>query len=217
MDINILLAVIGIIVSIVVGFVTFYLADKSARRNRWNSAREMILRDLSKSLGEGTVPDASVIEATIRSILRGYNANDLSVITVEEIADDLLRQITADPFLDAERRKKLQNEVLKLKQVRTKLEEEVSFEESVEGPIKIESKIEGLRRWDWSNALSILAGILSTFIVAVSFISISKIADSIKQFFVNIWPEIGATLIPVVATIIFSLISLLISSRDKRK
>ena len=69
MDLTIVLSFAGIIVSILVGFGTFYLADKRARRNRWQNAKDMVLQDLSKSLGEGNVPDAAIIQATIRSVL----------------------------------------------------------------------------------------------------------------------------------------------------
>src|SRR3989304_9654238 len=124
MESSVLLGIAGIIVSVGVGFGTFYLADKRAKRSRWENAKETVLRDLSKSLGEGNVPDASVIKATIRSVLRSHNATDLSVITLDEISDDLLRQITADPFLDADRRKKLQSDVLELKEAQVKIETE---------------------------------------------------------------------------------------------
>jgi len=158
MDINVLLAVAGIIVSIGVGFGTFYLADKRARRNRWESAKETVLRDLSKSLGEGNVPDASVIKATIRSVLRSHNANDLSVVTLEEIGDDLLRQITADPFLDAERRKKLQNDVLQLKETQARIETEMSPEEKAVEERKIETTV----KLTWSTVVSLAAGIVTS-------------------------------------------------------
>jgi hypothetical protein len=164
MDVNILLAVAGIIVSIAVGFGTFYLADKRARRNRWENAKETVLRDLSKSLGEGTVPDASVIKATIRSVLRSHSANDLSVVTLEEIADELLRQITADPFLEAERRKKLQNDVLQLKEAQARIEAEMSPEEkAVE-----ERKIETTEKLTWSTVVSLGVGIASSML-AIAF------------------------------------------------
>ena len=51
MNLNILLGLIGILVSIGVGFGTFYVADRRSRRNRWQNAKDMVLRDLSKSLG----------------------------------------------------------------------------------------------------------------------------------------------------------------------
>jgi len=114
MSLSIGLGVVGILVSIGVGFGTYWLAERRSRRNRWQGAKDIVLRDLSKSLGEGSVPPPQVILATIRSVLRGQNAPDLAVVTLEEVKDDLLRQITADPFLDVDRRKQLQAEVLEL-------------------------------------------------------------------------------------------------------
>jgi hypothetical protein len=53
--------------------------------------------------------------ATIRSVLREQNAGDLGAVTLEEVADDLIRQVTSDPFLDSERRIDLQNKVVELR------------------------------------------------------------------------------------------------------
>ena len=213
MDINVLLAVAGIIVSIGVGFGTFYLADKRARRNRWESAKETVLRDLSKSLGEGNVPDASVIKATIRSVLRSHNANDLSVVTLEEIGDDLLRQITADPFLDPERRKKLQNDVLQLKETQARIEAEMSPEEKAVEAKKIETTV----KLTWSTVASLAAGIVTSIAAAASLTSVKELAEFVKKVNTTEWPAIGAAVIAAVLTVLVSIISLFISKRDKKK
>lgn len=212
MDINILLAVAGIIVSIAVGFGTFYLADKRARRNRWENAKETVLRDLSKSLGEGNVPDASVIKATIRSVLRSYSANDLSVVTLEEVADDLLRQITADPFLEAERRKKLQNDVLQLKKAQARIEAEMSPEEkAVE-----ERKIETTEKLTWSTVVSLGVGIASSILAVASLMSVRGFVDFIKKINTTEFSAIGAAIVVAVLTALVSIISLFISKRRKK-
>jgi hypothetical protein len=213
MDITVPLAVAGIIVSIGVGFGTFYLADKRARRNRWESAKETVLRDLSKSLGEGNVPDASVIKATIRSVLRSHNANDLSVVTLEEIGDDLLRQITADPFLDAERRKKLQNDVLQLKETQARIEAEMSPEEKAVEERKIETTV----KLTWSTFVSLLAGILTSIAVAASLTSVKELADFIKKVNATAWPAMGAAIIAAIFTVLVSITSLFISKRGKKQ
>jgi len=214
MDINALLAVAGIIVSIGVGFGTFYLADKRARRNRWESAKETVLRDLSKSLGEGNVPDASVIKATIRSVLRSHSANDLSVVTLEEIADDLLRQITADPFLDAERRKKLQADVLQLKEAQARVEAKMSAEEKA----AVEKKmIETTEKFTWSTVGSLLVGIITSILVAASLTSVKELGDFIKKFNSTEWPVIGMSIIAAILTVLVSIISLFISKRAKKQ
>jgi len=213
MDVNILLAVAGIIVSIGVGFGTFYLADKRARRNRWESAKETVLRDLSKSLGEGNVPDASVIKATIRSVLRSHNASDLSVVTLDEISDDLLRQITTDPFLDAERRKKLQNDVLHLKEAQARMEAEMSPEEKA----KAEEKIEITEKVTWSTVTSLIAGIATSIAAAASLTSVKSLVEFFKQVDTAEWSKIGVALIAAVLTVLVSIISLFVSKRGKKK
>jgi hypothetical protein len=114
-DSSLLLNIAGIVISVALGLGTFYAADRRARRNRWEAAKDTVLRELSKSLGEGRVPPQAVIQATINSVLRSLNVANLGVVTLDQVADDLLRQVTADPFLDAERRAQLQGEILALK------------------------------------------------------------------------------------------------------
>lgn len=71
--------------------------------------------ELSKSLGEDTVPNLEIISATTRSVLRDYDAKALDAIPFDEIIDDLIRQITSDPFLGSERRRQLQDQMLGVK------------------------------------------------------------------------------------------------------
>lgn len=213
MELSILFGIAGIIVSIGVGFGTFYLADKRAKRSRWENAKETVLRDLSKSLGEGNIPDASVIKATIRSVLRSHNASDLSVVTLEEIADDLLRQITADPFLDAERRKQLQNDVLELKQAQEKLEVQMSLEEK-EAEVK---KIETSEKLTWSTVTSLVAGIITSIAAAAALMSVKPVIEFMKQVNSAELLKVGAVLIAAVLTVIISIISIFVSRHDKKK
>lgn len=124
-----LLGLASILVSIIVGLGTYYLSEKRGRHNRWRKAKETVLRDLSKSLGEGSIPPRPVILATIRSVLRSENARNLEAVTLEEVADDLLRQITSDPFLDADRRLELQSKVIELRSTHlAEVQERVSRE-----------------------------------------------------------------------------------------
>lgn len=216
MDLSIFLGVIGIIVSIAVGFGTFYLAEKRARRNRWQSAKETVLRDLSKSLGEGNIPATPVILATIRSVLRSQNASDLSSVTLDEIADDLLRQITSDPFLDAERRKQLQSEVLSLKESQAKMEEAKAPEEK-----KAEMAME-LRKpvLSWSSILSAMAGLITTLIVAFGMTSIDRLIDWLREVFriermFTIVPAIAAVLTVLAIAIYTTIMTMRSNRKDK--
>ena len=213
MNISILLGLIGILVSIGVGFGTFYLADKRARINRWQNAKDMVLRDLSKSLGEGNVPDASVIKATIRSVLRSHNAIDLSVVTLDEIADDLLRQITADPFLEPERRKQLQNDVLELRESQLQIEKAMSAEEKEAEAEQVET---GDRLLTWSTLSSLFAGIAASAIAAASLTSIKPLLERIKQSDPTDLSKISITAIAVAVTVLISVLSIIITSREKK-
>lgn len=103
---------VGIVATVIVSWVTYHLSVRVTRRNQWQSAKETILRDLSRSLGEGTVPSPEIIVSTMRSVLRNQGAINLEVITLEEIVDDLIWQVTSDPFLDSARRTQLQSELL---------------------------------------------------------------------------------------------------------
>lgn len=213
MDFSILLSIAGIVVSIGVGFGTFYLANKRAERNRWGNAKETVLRDLSKSLGEGNIPDASVIKATIRSVLRTQNTTDLSVVTLDEISDDLLRQITADPFLDAERRKQLQSDLLKLKENQAKIEAEMSAEQK-EAEVE---KIETGERLTWSTIASLSAGIITSIVAAATVTSLKPLITLIKQVDAIEFTKVGMALIAAILTVFVSLISLWFSRHDKKK
>ena len=213
MESSVLLGIAGIIVSVGVGFGTFYLADKRARRSRWENAKETVLRDLSKSLGEGNVPVASVIKATIRSVLRTHNATDLSVITLDEISDDLLRQITADPFVDADRRKKLQSDVLELKEAQVKIETEMSPEQK-EAEAK---KLESTEKVTWSAVASLAAGIITSIAAAVAVTSLQPLITFIKQVDAVELSKVGIALIAAVLTVLVSIASIVLSKRYRKK
>jgi hypothetical protein len=213
MDFSALLGVIGIAVSIGVGFGTFYIADNRARRSRWQNAKDIVLRDLSKSLGEGNVPDAFVIKATIRSVLRGQNTSNLSAVTLEEISDDLLRQITADPFLDPERRKQLQNDVIKLKEAQTQHEEAMSPEQREAEAVTIEAAA----KLSWQTASSLLAGIMASIIAAASLNYVKPLLEFIKQTNSDGLAKGSAAFIAAVVTVLLSILSIFLSRHEKKK
>ena len=110
MDWSLILGILGIVVSILVGWLTYGLADRRARSNRHIAAKNTVLQELSKSLGEASVPTPDILEATIRSVLREVGDPKVQM-DVDEVLDDLVRQVTSDPFLDSERRRKLQEDI----------------------------------------------------------------------------------------------------------
>jgi len=133
MDWSLLLGFLGILVSIVVGWLTYRLADRRARNQRYFTAKSTVLQELSKSLGEDSVPTPNILEATIRSVL--LEVGDPSVqINVGEVLDDLTRQVTSDPFLGSERRRKLQTDIetVRSELVKGHLQEEQPKESATE-------------------------------------------------------------------------------------
>jgi len=215
MSLSITLGIIGILVSIGVGFGTYYLADKQARRNRWQGAKDIVLRDLSKSLGEGSVPEPGVILATVRSVLRSQNAADLAVVTFEEVKDDLLRQVTADPFLDAERRKQLQNQVLNLKTPELPPKPPRGAErEPREGLIDVLSPV------------ALLLGVLASLLASVVVLGVPRLIqflDQLKSTTQNAgrdWFLFAAPIIAAIATIVATIVSMaarLFRDRSKQR
>jgi hypothetical protein len=186
MDMSMLLGVAGIVVSIVIGLGTYYLAERHGRRNRWQAAKEMVLRDLSKSLGEGNVPGPAVILATIRSVLRLQNASDLDAVTLDEVADDLLRQITSDAFLSSDRRTELQNKVLEVRDAHLKtIQAEATTLES-KPPDAIGSRIE---------FTSLLVGLLATLLAGLS---IAGIPEFFRRTVANL-PNLKTYAVPFIS------------------
>jgi hypothetical protein len=114
MDWSIILGVLGIVVSVVVGWFTYRLADRRARNQKFETAKTTVLQELSKSLGEDAVPTPDVLEATIRSVLRETGDPKIEM-NVDVVLDDLVRQVTSDPFLDSQRRRKLQADIQKVR------------------------------------------------------------------------------------------------------
>lgn len=115
MDLSIWLGVLGIAVSIAVGWLTYWLASKRTTNQGYLNAKATVLQELSNPLGEDAVPTAEVIEATIRSVLRETGDRRVSV-SIDDVLDDLVRRVTSDPFLDGERRRTLQAEIQNVRQ-----------------------------------------------------------------------------------------------------
>lgn len=110
MDWSLILGILGIVVSVAVGWLTYRLANKRAFSQRYVTAKATVLQSLSKSLGEDAVPTQEVLQATIRSVLRETGDPKLQ-LQIDDVLDDLVRQVTSDPFLDSDRRRKLQADI----------------------------------------------------------------------------------------------------------
>ena len=155
MNWSIILSIAGIVVSVVVGWLTYRLADRRARNQRHTVAKNAVLQDLSNSLGEDSIPNPVIIEATIRSVLRQIADPKIDLAT-DEVLDDLIRQVTSDPFLDPERRRKLQSDIERVR-------EEASHRRAVDREYL---------DYDWmyrsSRVWPMVIGILATVLMLVS-------------------------------------------------
>lgn len=117
MSTDIVLTVIGILAGVATSFVFFLLSTRKARRVAWRLAKSRITSDLAQSLGQDRVPPREAIVATIGSILREHDVGELQDVAYGEVIEELLRQVTADPFLDRERRLTLQSSLIALQKV----------------------------------------------------------------------------------------------------
>lgn len=201
MNWSVFLGILGILASVAVGLGTFLIADKRARKNRYQNAKDLILRELSKSLGEDNIPSHLIISATIRSVLRENNSDNLEAVSVSEILDDLIRQITSDPFLDSERRKKLQTEIITIKK-----EKETKEIKAEKEPRKLEQITIKKTAWAWTSFISAITGILASMITAFGFFSIKF--ESLLVFLKTNFSQGIEILIAILGSIITVLITL---------
>lgn len=88
--------------------------EKRLRKSKREAAKEEILGTLALSLGEHNTPTYEIIKSTIRSVVRKTKKYEIGYIQVSEIVDDLIAGVLSANFLDAERRKSLQNELLRV-------------------------------------------------------------------------------------------------------
>jgi hypothetical protein len=200
MNWSILLGILGILASVAVGLGTFLIADKRTRKNRYQNAKDLILRELSKSLGEDNIPNHLIISATIRSVLRENNSDNLEAVSVSEILDDLIRQITSDPFLDSERRKKLQTEITTIKK------ETITEKEPQKLDQITTEKIIKKTAWAWTSFISAIIGILASIITAFGFFSIKF--ESLLDFLKTNSSQGFEIIIAILGSIISVLITL---------
>lgn len=120
-----LLTLVSVIVGILTSMLFFFLSIRRARRRTWHAAKARIVADLSQSLGQDVVPARQAVWATIRSVCREFELTEPHAVTYDEALEELLRHVTADPFLDAERRRRLQDALLGLQQPETPIVHEI--------------------------------------------------------------------------------------------
>lgn len=117
-DANIWIGIGGVVATIVVGVVTYWLTASSEDREyreRLRAARADILTAVSRSIGEGVVPDRDKIASVIRSSRRQYGLKEPDAETVESVLDDVVSRVLSNEFLDAKRREELSGKLLSVR------------------------------------------------------------------------------------------------------
>jgi hypothetical protein len=186
MDWSIVLGIVGVAVSVVVGWLSYRFADRRSSSQKYRTAKSAVLQELSKSLGEDAIPTPAIIQATMRSVLR--EAGDPKIdIQVDEVLDDLMRQVTADPFLDGERRRKLQGDI---EQVRAQARD-------VRVELSREARLAEYKRISVLPSAATLVGITMTVITATVMmrVTLERVSQSdpedLKEFLPEPWVSLN--------------------------
>lgn len=187
MNWSIVLGILGVVVSVVVGWLSYRFADRRSSNQKYRTAKSAVLQELSKSLGEDAIPTPAIIQATMRSVLR--EAGDPKIdIEVDEVLDDLMRQVTADPFLDGDRRRKLQTDI---EQVRTEAQD-------VKVKVSMMRRMEEYRYTSMLPSFATFVGIITTIATAVAIIAfmLQRFAEesgpgSLEELFANALKQNG--------------------------
>ncbi len=126
-DKAIVVGIIGVIATVVVGVVTYWLTAGTVSREydeRVRAARNEILGAVGRSIGEGVVPNKEKIQAVISSVDRQYGVKEQDTEKAEAIIDDIVERVLANEFLDAKRREELSTKLLTVKDEKTSLPSE---------------------------------------------------------------------------------------------
>ena len=97
---------VGIVASLPSGLIVYLITGlfESRRsgeqmRERVNSANAEVLHALRNLIGENELPPAPVIEALLDCSARRHSVNKQSLLTIGQIADEIITEILNNPFL----------------------------------------------------------------------------------------------------------------------
>ena len=117
-DRAIVVGIIGVIATVVVGVVTYWLTAGTVSREyeeRVKAAKNEVRIAVSRSIGEGVVPNKDKIQAVINSVERQYGIKPQDSESPEGVIDDIVERVLANEFLDAKRREELSTKLLDIK------------------------------------------------------------------------------------------------------
>jgi uncharacterized membrane-anchored protein len=117
-DRAIVVGIIGVVATVVVGVVTYWLTAGTVSREyaeRVRAARNEVLIAVGRSIGEGVVPGKGKIQAVISSVERQYGVKEQDSEKPEAIIEDIVERVLANEFLDAKRREDISTKLLAVK------------------------------------------------------------------------------------------------------
>jgi uncharacterized protein YacL len=88
--------------------------DDRILQQRVEQANQEIIYAVRPSLSQGTIPSRDIIDALIRSFARKYHISPKLLATVQDVCDDLTREIMDTDFIESERKAKLCGALLEL-------------------------------------------------------------------------------------------------------
>ena len=138
---NVLIGIGGVVATIIVGVVTYWLTAGSVSREyneRFKAARNDVLTAVARSIGEGVVPSKEKVQSVPNSMRRQYGIKDQDFESPETVIDDILARVLANEFLDAKRREELSNKLLAVKAEKAAGSEEKKATELKPGRLEVD-------------------------------------------------------------------------------
>lgn len=108
--------------SIVSGLLVNYISrliwsrrDNKELRQKIDVANSEIIYALRPSVAEGAMPSKAILEALINGTARKHSLKPENLMTINEFADSLVKEVMDSTFISHEQKIKFSNEVIKLK------------------------------------------------------------------------------------------------------
>lgn len=197
-DRAIIVGIIGVVATIVVGVVTYWLTAGTVSREyqeRVKAARNDIQAAVGRSVGEGKVPNKAKIQAVISSIERQYGIKQQDSERTEAVIDDIIERVLANEFLDAQRREELSSKLLAVR------DEQIQV--SAEGQPKQPPSQESKNSIPWEFA-ALAAGITAFSTAFVGWRLISTRSEG-ELYFRILIPMFAVILVTLTAALVLSL------------
>lgn len=157
--------IISIIGGIIVWLITHFIFSKQENKEHLNkilAANKEVLDAVRSSISEGCLPTREIIKSLISSTSRKYCIEEKDMFSLEQIADDLIKEVMDSDFISAKIKTKFCNHLSQLKIIPQPTS--LLFEQ-IEG---IYERNAYTFRRRTLNTMSIVMGIFTTLIVVFS-------------------------------------------------